>query len=103
GLLTGSAGIAWGLSELGFEDRALELMRIANESALLKDHHSYLYGMAGIGMANLYFYLRTQKPEYLTVASDLADSLLSSARENDSGIYWENEELIHVGYGYGQS
>src|SRR5262249_32980742 len=54
GLLTGSAGIAWTLSELGFEDRALDLMRMSSESPLLKEHHSYLYGMAGIGMANLY-------------------------------------------------
>jgi tRNA A-37 threonylcarbamoyl transferase component Bud32 len=103
GLLTGAAGIAWSLWELGYEERALEFMKTANEGALLKDHHSYLYGMAGIGMANLHFYLRTHDSNYLITATDLADSLLESAAENESGIYWKNDGLIHVGYGYGQS
>ena len=101
--MTGASGIAWSLSELGLEDRALELMKGANESALLKDHHSYLYGMAGIGMANLHFYVRTNKPEYLAVANELGDALLRSAQESEQGIYWENDGLLHLGYGYGQS
>ena len=103
GLLTGASGIAWSLWELGYEDRALELMRIANESVLLKDHHSYLYGMAGIGIANLYFHARTQKPEYLSIAYELAETLLRTAQENERGVYWENEGLLHLGLGYGQS
>jgi serine/threonine protein kinase len=103
GLLTGASGIAWGLSELGLEERALELMQVANESALLKDHHSYLYGMAGIGIANLHFYARTNKPEYLRVANELGDALLKSEKESAQGIYWENDGLLHLGYGYGQS
>jgi len=103
GLLTGAAGIAWSLSELGFEDRALELMRIANDSPLLKAHHSYLYGMAGIGLANLHFYVRTSRPEYLSIANDRADALLRSVKENERGIYWENDGLLHLGYAYGQS
>lgn len=103
GLLTGASGIAWSLWELGFEDRAVELMKTANQSALLKSHHSYLYGMAGVGMANLYFYVRTKRPDYLAMASDLADSLLRTAQESDRGIYWESDGLLHLGYGYGQS
>jgi serine/threonine protein kinase len=103
GLLTGASGIAWSLCELGFEDRALEFMKMANQSALLKAHHSYLYGMAGTGMANLYFYLRTRQPEYLETANDLADSLMRTAQESDRGIYWESDGLLHLGYGYGQS
>ena len=103
GLLTGASGIAWSLSELGFEDRAAELMKMANQSALLKRHHSYLYGMAGVGMANLYLYVRTGRPGYLATAIDLADSLLEAARENERGIYWQAGELVQLGYGYGQS
>lgn len=103
GLLTGASGIAWSLWELGFEDRAVELMRMANQSALLKRHHSYFYGMAGIGMANLFFYLRTKRPDYLATANDLADSLLRTAQDSDRGIYWESDGLLHLGYGYGQS
>ncbi len=103
GLFTGSAGIAWCLWDLGFGDRAVALMNHANTSRLLKDHHSYLYGMAGIGMANLYFHARTGKSEYLDAANELADSLLKTAQENDAGIAWENDGLVHLGYGYGQS
>ncbi|HEX5883755.1 MAG TPA: class III lanthionine synthetase LanKC [Pyrinomonadaceae bacterium] len=103
GLLTGSAGIAWAMWELGFEDRAVEFMKRANESPLVKQHHSLLYGMAGIGMANLYLYLRTNNSQYLQTATDLAESLLKTARESSQGIYWENDGLLHLGYGYGQS
>jgi class III lanthionine synthetase len=103
GILTGASGIAWSIWELGFEDRATEFMKMANQSALLKRHHSYLYGMAGAGMANLHLYVRTKRPEYLAMASDLAESLLETAQESDRGIYWESDKLIHLGYGYGQS
>jgi serine/threonine protein kinase len=103
GLFTGSSGIAWSIFELGFEDRAAELMKMANSSAILKDHHSYFYGMAGVGMANLYMYIRTKKSNYLAFATELADSLLESALENDHGIFWEHEHLVQLGYGYGQS
>ena len=103
GLLTGASGIAWSLWELGYGDRAAEFMSMANQSTLLKNHHSYLYGMAGVGMANLYFYALTKRPDYLEAANDLADSLLRTAQESDKGIYWENDGLIHLGYGYGQS
>lgn len=103
GLLTGASGIAWSLWDLELEDRALQLMKMANESALLKRHHSYLYGMAGVGLANLFFHLRTRKPEYLAVATELGDALLKSAQENERGIYWERDGLLHLGYGYGQS
>jgi hypothetical protein len=78
-------------------------MKAANESPILKVHHSYFYGLAGIGMANLYMYVRTRRNEYLAMASELADSLLAIARENSRGIYWESGNLVHVGYGYGQS
>jgi serine/threonine protein kinase len=103
GLLTGAAGIAWSLGELGLMEGATRLMEIANESPIVKAHHSFMYGMAGTGMANLYMYLRTRKSEYLTTAMDLAKSLLDSAREDHRGLYWEADDLVHVGYGYGQT
>lgn len=103
GLLTGSAGIAWVLGALGFEDRAAEFMTMANQSTILRDHHSYLYGMAGVGMANLHSYHRTNNPYYLAMAEELAECLLESAQENEAGVYWETDGLVHIGYGYGQS
>jgi class III lanthionine synthetase len=103
GLLTGASGIAWCIWELGLEDRAVEFMKMANQSELLKRHHSYLYGMAGVGMSNLYLYVRTKRSDYLAMASDLADSLLKAAQESDRGIYWESDKVVHLGCGYGQS
>ena len=103
GLLTGAAGIAWSLEEMGLGERAAGFIKMANESPLLRRHPSYLYGMAGVGMANLHLYLRTSRPEYLAMANELGDSLLRTARESDRGIYWEADELLHIGFGYGQS
>lgn len=103
GLLTGAAGIAWAIYELGLRDRARAFIEMANESTLAHTHHSYLYGMAGIGMANLYFYVQTQKSEYLSAALSLADRLVQSALEDERGIHWENDNIVHLGYGYGQT
>ena len=103
GLLTGAAGIAWCLWELGLEDRAIEMMKVANKSPLLKGHHSYYYGMAGIGMANLHMYIRTKGDEYLDMARNLAEALAQTAKESDRGLYWEYDEVVQLGFGYGQS
>ena len=103
GLLTGSAGIAWCLWELGLRERATALIAQANASPLLQHHHSYLYGMAGIGMANLHFYLRTAHERYLSLANGLADALLETAKHDEHGTSWEADEVTHLGFGYGQS
>lgn len=103
GLFTGTAGIAWSLYDLGFHERAAIFMKMANESPLVSDHHSYLYGMAGVGMANLYMYLRTHEQSYLSIAEHLAERLLRTAQQSDSGLFWESDNLVHLGYGYGQS
>jgi serine/threonine protein kinase len=103
GLLTGMAGIAWCLLELGAEDRAAHLMQLANESGLRTAHHSYFYGMAGIGMANLAFYHRTGSVRFLDTAVELASQLLDQSGENERGLHWKSGDLVHLGLGYGQS
>lgn len=103
GLLTGTSGIAWALSELGYNDKSLKIMEITNKHKLLSKTHSLFYGAAGAGMTNLYLYLRTQLMKYLDVAITLGDKLLNVAKENKRGIYWENEGKVYIGYGYGQS
>lgn len=103
GFLTGTSGIAWTLWDLGYQAKALECMHISNNHRLLKSHHSLFYGSAGIGMANLYFYLKTNNEKYLDAAIDLGKFLLHSAQENDKGIYWEDKGKTYIGYGYGQS
>ncbi len=103
GLLTGSAGIAWCLSELGLGDRAAALMAHANASPLLERHHSYLHGMAGVGMANLHLHLRTGEARWLEAANRIAGALLASAKDDERGLSWEADDLTHIGLGYGQS
>jgi hypothetical protein len=103
GLLTGTAGIAWCLLELGVEERASDLMQLANESRLRTAHHSYFYGMAGIGMANLAFFHRTGSVRFLNTAVELANQLLDQSAENERGLHWKSGDLVHLGLGYGQS
>ncbi|HUK90060.1 MAG TPA: class III lanthionine synthetase LanKC, partial [Blastocatellia bacterium] len=103
GLLTGTAGIAWCLLELGAVERAAHLMQLANESRLRTAHHSYFYGMAGIGMANLAFYHRTGGVRFLNAAVELASHLLDQSGENERGTHWKSGDLVHLGLGYGPS
>jgi len=103
GLLTGTAGIAWCLLELGMEDRAAHLLRLANESQLRTGHYSYFYGMAGIGMANLAFHDRTGKLRFLHTAIDLASQLLEQSHQDEKGLHWKSGDLVQIGLGYGQS
>lgn len=102
-LLTGISGIAWGLWELGYEEKALNLMKIANNHKLVKKHHSLYYGSAGVGLANLYFYFKTSKTEFLEIADEIGSFLLSTANRNKKGIYWKDDKSVWLGYGYGQS
>ncbi len=78
GLLTGLAGIAWGAWELGRHEDAVRLMLSANIHSLLKSHHSIFYGMAGVGLADLFFWLRTGKREFLDYAVELGGELIDT-------------------------
>lgn len=103
GILTGSAGIALAFFALGNDAEAERFLGYANSSPLLRRHHSFYYGMAGIGMANLVAYQRTGSLKYLEVARELARALAQNAKTDDHGTYWEDNGLIHIGLGYGQS
>ncbi|MEZ2346491.1 class III lanthionine synthetase LanKC [Terriglobus sp. RCC_193] len=103
GLLTGAAGIAWCLATLGEHDAAIQLMEVANNSPMRSAHHSLLYGMAGIGMANLYMHQRYERDDYLRSAVAIADQLIDTAIIDREGVFWQNGSNIHVGLGYGQS
>ncbi len=104
GLLTGIAGIAWGAWQLERQEAAEELMQFANTHPLLKNNHSLYYGMAGVGLANLYFWLKTGKGYFLDWAVDLGNELMQRARQDDEkGLFWENDGMVRVGLGYGQS
>lgn len=102
-LLTGISGIAWGLWELGYEEKSLDLMKMANNHKLSRKHHSLFYGAAGVGLANLYFYLKTRKTEFLEIANEIGLFLLSTSQRNKKGVYWKDGKNVWLGYGYGQS
>lgn len=103
GILTGLAGISWCLWDTGYEDKSVDVIKIANTHPLLNTNHSLFYGMAGVGMANLYLYFRTKRNQYLDKAVSLGEELLKKARATKRGIHWEYEGEVYIGYGYGQS
>jgi len=103
GMLTGAAGIALALFEIGDSSSAERFVGFANSSTLLKSHHSLYYGMAGIGMANLAAHLRTGDAKYLDAALYLANVLAAQAIADSRGIHWEENGTIRLGMGYGQS
>ncbi|OIJ42542.1 class III lanthionine synthetase LanKC [Massilia timonae] len=103
GFLVGSSGIAWCSLEAGDNGTAQRLLKHANNNPLTRAHHSLYFGMAGIGMANLAAYLRLKDRDYLDAALGLAETLIEQARENERGIYWEEDGQVWIGFGYGQS
>jgi serine/threonine protein kinase len=103
GLLTGKAGMAWGLLEAGNIDDGLRFLDSANSDELALSHHSLYYGMAGVGMANLAAYQATKSEQYRLAAEQLAEQLRSSAIVSDRGIHWGREGPVQLGFGYGQS
>ncbi|HEM3502771.1 TPA: class III lanthionine synthetase LanKC [Streptococcus suis] len=73
GLFTGRAGIACLLYELGYTDRAKELI---NSTAITSDNDiSITSGLAGHGLALLSFYSLEQDIFYLELAKKIADEI----------------------------
>lgn len=103
GMLTGLAGISWCLWDIGYEEKSIELIKLANTHPLLLSHPSLFYGMAGVGMTNLYLYFRTKEYEYLNKAVFIGEELLEKAKRTKKGICWIHDGEVYIGYGYGQS
>ncbi len=103
GILTGLAGISWCSWELGYYDFSESLLNMANEHSLLYEHPSYYYGSAGVGLANLFLYTKTNKQPYLDKALEIAKNLIESSIEDENGVHWETEGKTYIGFGYGQS
>ncbi|MEH6420337.1 class III lanthionine synthetase LanKC [Pseudomonas sp. CGJS7] len=103
GFLTGAAGIAWAFFDAGDAQSGRRFMDYANASALLREHHSLYYGMAGVGMANLAAYRATGESAYLEAATALAKTLAASAIEDERGLHWQDDGAVRLGFGYGQS
>lgn len=105
GLHFGLSGIAYAYWELGFTERAEELMALAFTSPLLYDDPTMLCGMAGWGWACLYFHERTQREHYLERAVEAGTRLLETAIETEAGLSWPYsvDDRVHFGFAYGSS
>lgn len=110
GLLTGLAGIAWAQMEAGRPQQAIETMDLAHRSPLLdsvrREAPDLCYGAAGIGLADLFLWQRTQEQRFLDRAQVMATALSRTARpdEDGEGVYWINTDGEHYyGWGHGAS
>ncbi|MEO0255524.1 MAG: class III lanthionine synthetase LanKC [candidate division WOR-3 bacterium] len=103
GFITGLSGIAWALWELGYEDKSLKIIELTEKSPLKFKNHSLFYGMAGIGLTNLFFYLITSEAKFLERAINYGNKIIEVSKINKKGIFWEYENKVYLGYGYGQS
>lgn len=104
GLITGISGIALGLWEIGLKEEAIDLLKLVQKHPLYFKHHSFYYGLAGIGIVNLHFYCYTHDEKYLDQSISILNVLLDLAYDSIDGLYWKDREYgINLGLAYGQS
>lgn len=106
GLMSGLAGIAWAADGLGLRAEARVLLARANRRASDYDDYTFYYGLAGLGMTNLHFYLRDEDESHLAAARHCAAALRDSAQHDGGKVFWLNEfstEGPLTGLGFGQA
>lgn len=103
GLYLGMAGIAWVLDELGFKKRAGELMRSTWRHPSLFELADIFYGLAGWGMAQLRFFIRTGDEEYLRKATLAGQRLIAMAQKDKTYLFWPHSNRIVLGFAHGAS
>lgn len=104
GLYVGLAGVAWALLDLGREREARETLQKTEGHPLLASSSDLYHGMAGWGMTNLHFWVKTRDRRYLDAAQAAGRALLSSARERDGGLCWPGKGgVVSLGLGHGSS
>ncbi|WKU43027.1 lanthionine synthetase LanC family protein [Streptomyces sp. VNUA116] len=106
GLMNGLSGIAWAADTLGLGARARELLTQANRRAIQKGDYTFYYGLSGVGMTNLRFFLRHRDPRDLTAARECARILCQTARRDGGRAHWLNEFATEgplTGLGFGQA
>jgi len=106
GLMNGLAGIAWAADSLGLRTQARQLLAQANQRAPETDDYTFYYGLAGLGMTNLRFYLRSHTEHDFAAARECARALCDAAQRDGQYTYWLNEYATKgplTGLGFGQA
>lgn len=103
GLYFGIAGIAWVLEELGFDKRAEELMHSTWKHPGLFESADIFYGLAGWGIAQLKFFIKTGDDEYLRQATLAGQKLMTMARKEKDYLFWPHSNRIVLGFAHGAS
>ncbi|THA78919.1 protein kinase/lanthionine synthetase C family protein [Streptomyces sp. A0592] len=88
GLMNGLAGIAWAADSLGLGSAARELLDRANRRVVERGDHTFHHGLAGVGMTNLHFFLRSHDPRDLAAAQHCARALSDTAQRDEGQAYW---------------
>ncbi|HEX6351510.1 class III lanthionine synthetase LanKC [Actinophytocola sp.] len=104
GLMSGLAGIAWAADGLGLHTQARELLARANEAGA--EDYTFYYGLAGLGMTNLRFYLQSHDERDLAAARECAHALSAAALRDGRWVYWLNDFASKgplTGLGFGQA
>ena len=105
GLMNGLAGIAWAADAIGLPEQARHLLDLANRRAPEVGDHTFYYGLSGLGMTNLHFYLRGHDERDLAAALECARVLCETVEDDGRHAYWLNDFATKplTGLGFGQA
>lgn len=70
---TGLSGIAWVLADIGYISEAKMVLNEANRHKLANHSFDLFYGLAGLGMSNLFMYKKTNELQFLYNSIEIAD------------------------------
>jgi tRNA A-37 threonylcarbamoyl transferase component Bud32 len=104
GLWSGLAGLAWVLSGLGEEERAIEVADAALRHPILGEVSDFAYGNAGVGSAALHLFIEFGDRRLLDHAARLGDRISASATSSGGETYWSSGDGVrHIGLAQGGS
>jgi lantibiotic modifying enzyme len=82
-------------------DKAKEVLDLSHDWDRIFEIPGLYDGAAGWGLVNLHFWHRTGDKRYLENALEVGEHLLRTATPNAQGLYWESENIIPLGFGFG--
>jgi hypothetical protein len=101
GIMSGYAGVACALFDMGSRDTARQALQAANQHPLVHANCDLLNGFAGIGAANLYFYHHLREPAQLEAALAMAGRIRSLAHHDGDRAHWKGDNDVYFGLGEG--